>query len=189
MDKFCFCFFERNCICQPTSYLGFSAADTSIICGHDRTVLHDSTTSLTLSSQRCYMPAVVSPANDFWLDSRAKPPTYSPEFQLLLLCSFLDKKCRELSGRGFTSASYFCSKLAIWVDTWLLLSETGDKTYITIPLLGIVVLVFNASTWEKMQEGWEFRSSLSHIVKLLNKKQIQTYRSENLSKSSIYLNP
>lgn len=60
--------------------------------------------------------------HDFWLDSRAKPTTCSPGFQLLLVSSFLDKKCRELSGRGCTSASSFCSKLAIWVDTWLLLS-------------------------------------------------------------------
>lgn len=117
------------------------------------------------------MPAVVSSANDCWLDSSAKPPTYFPGLQLLLFCSFLDKRCRELSRKGFPSALSFCSTLAIWVDTWLLLSETGDKTYITIPLLGIVVLVFNASTWEKMQEGWEFRSSLSHVVKLLNKKK------------------
>lgn len=35
----------------------------------------------------------------------------------------------------------------------LLLSKTDDKTYITKLLLGIVVLMFNASTWEKMQEG------------------------------------
>lgn len=77
-----------------------------------------------------------------WLQGKT---TYLPPRAPAIALMFLprQKPCRELSGRGFPSASSFCSKLIIWVDTWLLLRETGDKTYITTPLLGIVVLVFN----------------------------------------------
>lgn len=84
----------------------------------------------------------------------------------LLFCFFLDKRCRELGERCFTSTS----SSVLSRPSELMLSLFSVKR-VTKPISSYDCWVewctcVMPALGRKVQEGWEFRSTLSHVVKL-----------------------